>query len=238
MSLPTVLLPAARRCPLGDPDPAEVITVTLGDKTFQAGRRTAAHIQWTIEQLAVQHPGAHLHIMQTCFNVGYAPSAGTHDGDGVLDFRIDGLDWWTAQWFLRQCGWASWYRHTGDWAAEIDWHLHSVSLGCPGEVGYYVPGQVDDYYRHALGLKGEHDSGEDTSRFPANIDATIFDFVKWEQGLEDDMAWKDWPLDDRKQAAEDIAAAVWNYGLGSAKLAAGAMLNRIFTAVVPQKVKK
>lgn len=169
-----------------DPTPggAEVVTVTLCDKTFQAGARTAAHISHTRDEVQAQFPGSHLHIMQTCYHSGYAPSAGTHDYDGVLDFRLEGRDhtlaeWWALQYALRELGWDGYFRHTGDWADPETWHVHAVSEGCPGPVGYYVPGQVADYVAHALGLAGEHIPGEDTSRFPPDIAAVRFDYQSW-----------------------------------------------------------
>lgn len=166
------------------PNPAEVITVTLGDKTFRAGRRTAAHLQWTIERLAKVHPGAHLHVMQPCYNTGVALSAGTHDKDGCLDVSIAGLSWPETQKFLRRCGWAAWWRHTGSWSSPSIWHVHMASLGCPGPVGVFVPGQIDDYHRHAFGLAGQHTSGSDPSWFPPDIDATVFDYrAYWEAHL-------------------------------------------------------
>ena len=196
-------------------DGAEVITVTLGDKTFRAGRRTAAHLEWTIERLAAEHPDAHLHVTQPCYNTDVPASAGTHDKDGVLDVAIEGLAWWVAQRFLRTHGWAAWFRHTGQWAAIANWHIHMVSLGCPGPVGEFVPGQVDDYYRHTFGLAGQHNTDADPSWFPGDegpapwpvgtpeqwrrdIDLTVFDYPAW----EDDM-----PLSDEDIAK--VAEAVW-----------------------------
>lgn len=198
----------ADRRTAGLPDPAEVITVTLGDKTFRAGRRTAAHLEATVEALAIQQPTAHLHVIQPCYNTGYAPSAGTHDGDGVLDVRIDGLDWWAAQRFMREQGWACWYRHTGEWAAVSGWHIHAVSIGCPGPVGIYVPGQVADYYRHALGLKGQHDSGLDHSWFPADIEPTVFDYPGFIAAQEDAVPYTDWSQQDRDALLKDITTAL------------------------------
>lgn len=163
-------LPSAFRRPLGDPNPAEVITVTLGDKTFRAGRRTAAHLQATIAVFG------DLHVIQPCYNDTVAASAGTHDGDGVLDVSIPDMSWPAAEQALRKLGWAAWWRHTGEWAAESRWHIHMVSLGCPGPVGIYVPGQVEDYYAHRSGLVG-HVS--DTSWHPPNIDSTVFDYPFW-----------------------------------------------------------
>lgn len=156
-------------------DAAELVTITAGGRTFRCSRRTAAHIEYTIERLAEAAPSARLVIIQGCYNTGVPQSAGTHDFDAVLDVQIVGMDWWEAQTFLRKCGWAAWVRYP----PAFSWHIHMVSLGYPGQVGIYVPGQVDDYYRHALGLKGQHDSGLDGSWFPPDIDATVFDYPAW-----------------------------------------------------------
>lgn len=148
---------------------------TTGGKTAKMGRRTAAHLDYTIWRLSVEHPGAVLHVIQSAYNTGVPQSAGTHDRDGCLDVYIEGLDWWTQQSFLRKHGWAAWYR----FPPAFGRHIHMISLGCPGPVGIFVPGQVDDYYRHALGLKGQHNSGADRSWFPPDIDKTIFDYDAW-----------------------------------------------------------
>lgn len=153
---------------------AQVITGTWGGKTFRAGRRTAAHLEATFAAFAKRFPRGQLRIVQGCYHTGVAASAGTHDKDGVIDFVITGGDWWYAQRLLRELGWAAWYRHTGSWGSPGEWHIHAISLGCPGPLGVYVPGQIDDYYRHAFGLAGEHGSGSDKSWFPPNINATIF----------------------------------------------------------------
>lgn len=150
-----------------------VASRTIGGKTFRASQRTADHLNHTIKALAKKYPGTRLRVIQGCYSNGPL-SAGTHDGDAVLDVEIVGLNWWTAQRFLRELGWAAWYRHTGTWAAQSAWHIHMISLGYTTPVGEFVPGQVDDYYRHALGLKGQHNSGSDKSWFPPDIAATIY----------------------------------------------------------------
>lgn len=217
-----VLLPYRRTA--GDLDPAEVITITFGGRTFRAGRRTAAHLEWTQEQLTRLHPGAWIRVLQPCYHEGYEPSAGTHDGDGVLDVEIVGLSWTEGQDFLRAHGWLDWWRHTGSWADRSDWHHHMISLGCPGPVGIYVPGQVIDGYHHTFGLKGQHNVDLDKSWWPGDVgappwpvgttatwatglDATYFDYPAWERAKEDDMGWNDWSEKDRKDAAAAIAAA-------------------------------
>lgn len=195
-------------------DPNELITATRCGKTFKASRRTFAHIDYTIALLAKQHPGARLEIIQGCYNTTVEASAGTHDFDACIDVRIVGLDWWTAQAFLRACGWAAWYRHTGSWASVGNWHIHMVSLGYTTRVGIFVPGQVSDYLRHALGLKGQHDSGDDTSPFPKSIDDTYFDYDAW----EDNVPYLDWPDADKKALAADVAKAVAAVIVDGAKL--------------------
>jgi hypothetical protein len=192
--------------------PGHVAEVAIASRTFRATNRTAAHLEWTIEELERRHPGARLQIIQTCYHTGFKPSAGTHDFDGVFDVSVDGLSWWTAQRFFRECGWAAWYRHTGSWAAQSKWHIHMCSIP-PGlenaptladvdaayaaagiRVGQFVPAQVDDYFAHALGLAGQHRAGDDESWFPDDIAATIFEHQ------EDDMAgFSEWP-DAEKQA--------------------------------------
>jgi hypothetical protein len=90
----------------------------------------------------------------------------------VLDVEIVGMDWSNAQGFLRRCGWAAWWRKP----PTFDDHIHMVSLGYPGQVGVFVPGQVADYYAHRTGLAGH---AADPSWFPADIDSTVFDYDQW-----------------------------------------------------------
>lgn len=184
-------------------------TRTIAGATFRCSNRVAWHLRWTIFVLALRHPKARLRIIQTCYNRTIAASAGTHDYDAVFDVEIAGLDWWTAQRFLRRHGWAAWFRHTGSWSPRDYWHIHMISLppGLPANptplqvgkayaalgirVGHYVDGgyttrgrvdatsQVDDYYAHALGLSGQHRAGDDHSWFPDNINRTVFRRSQW-----------------------------------------------------------
>lgn len=155
-------------------------TDTFGGKTFRASERTFAHLDDTQRRLTAKHPKARLRVIQGCYSHG-SLSAGTHDFDAVLDVEIVGMPglsaadrWSNSQKFLRQCGWAAWWRHTGTWSRQSTWHIHMVSLGYETKVGEFVPGQVADYYRHALGLKGQHGSGSDGSWFPKDIASTVF----------------------------------------------------------------
>ncbi len=226
------------------PDPAERITITLGGRTFDAGRRTAAHLQVTHEAFERRFPELQLLIAQPPYNEGVELSAGTHDKDGVPDWYVarggsvlasTEADYWATQRFLREQGWAVWFRHTGSWAHRGGWHLHGVSLGCPGPVGIYVPGQIDDYYRHTLGLAGQHDSDLDKSWFPGDqgpppwpvgtpeqwrrdIDATVFDYPAWIEENE---------MPTPKEIAAEVAPAVWNHlltAVGGDEVRAGRLL--------------
>lgn len=166
-------------------------THIIAGVTFKSTERTAAHLQSTITQLAKAHPGTRLRIIQPCYNTTVAASAGTHDYDAVFDFEIVGMDWWAAQRFLRTQGWACWFRHNGTWANEASWHIHAISLGYPGKVGKYIDGglslygrrvatsQVEDYFNHAFGLANQHRPRSDTSWFPPDINATIFNYTAY-----------------------------------------------------------
>jgi hypothetical protein len=194
--------------------------------TFKASRRTFAHIDYTIDLLAQLSPDARLHIAQGCYHDGPL-SAGTHDFDAVLDFTISGLSWLDGQAFLRRCGWAAWWRHTGTWAAESAWHFHAISLGYTTRVGVFVPAQVDDYYRHSLGLKGEHASGLDHTWFPPDINATVFDYEEHAPMTPDDKAWLQARLD--AQSASIIAGVVGAF-VDGAKLTLGAAIRQAANA--------
>lgn len=185
-------------------DAAEIIWVTFGGKSFRCSRRTAAHLLWTAERLERRDPAAYIVVIQPCFNTGVAASAGTHDWDAVLDFQIVGMEWKEAQIFFRQCGWAAWTREP----PTFSWHIHAVSLGYPGRVGVYVPGQVEDYYAHRSGLVGH---AADPSWHPADIDSTIFDYDAWvvaQMALDaDDKKWLDAKFDALRARMNEIAAA-------------------------------
>lgn len=178
-----------------------VRTRTIAGRSFRCSNRTAWHLRWTLWVLGLRFPKARLEIVQTCYHSGVDASAGTHDFDAVFDVWIHGgalgADPWRAQRFLRACGWAAWFRCTGQWASKDRWHIHMVSIpsGLPANptavqvqaaydalgirVGVYVPGQVDDYFAHAYGLAGQHRAGTDRSWFPDNINRTVFRRRQW-----------------------------------------------------------
>jgi hypothetical protein len=188
----------------GDPD--EVITwrghVAVDGAPLRGSRRSIAHLEVT-DQAALQKFGTHVVVIQPAYHQGVEASAGSHDYDAVYDVYLPGVDWWDAQRFLREHGWAAWYRYTGSFAD--DQHIHMISLGYTTRVGYLIPGQVSDYYAHKSGLVGH---AADTSWHPADIDSTIFNYPAWVRAQEDDMPYSDWPKADRDALVNDVAGAV------------------------------
>lgn len=218
---------------------ADVIWFTIGGKTFRCGRRTAAHLYRTFDRFEHAFPELRLLIRQGCYNDTVEASKGTHDKDGVIDFDIvkknGGLatedDYWHVQRWLRNQGWAAWFRHLGTWASRGAWHIHSISLGCPGPLGEFVDGglsttgriytssQIADYYKHTYGLKDQHTQDADKSAFPGDrgsppwpvgteaqwktaINQTIFDYPAW----KDEHEMNDAQDQLLKQIAKDTTA--------------------------------
>jgi len=149
-------------------------------RLFRCSRRTAAHLDWTIQELAKVNPRARLLIIQGCYNTGVEASEGTHDFDAVLDVAISGMDWPDAQLFLRRRGWGAWWRKPPTFTP----HIHMISLGYTSHVGIYVPGQVADYWADRSGLVGHV-----ADPTPHPEPQFIFNF--YEHGQEDEMQNED-----------------------------------------------
>lgn len=163
--------------------PGDLITVTRLGHAFQASRRTVAHLDWTIKRLRRRWPHARLIIIQTCYHSGVEASAGTHDFDACFDFRIVGLPWPLAQRFLRNAGWAAWWRHTGEWAPKDAWHIHAVSIP-PGLAGRDVTAaEVGAAYRRQGMKVGKYiDGGVTTEGYPFTS-SQVRDFFHRSTGL-------------------------------------------------------
>jgi hypothetical protein len=143
-------------------------------RKFRCTKRTALHLDRTkyrLKKLSKKHgKNYYLRIIQGSYN-------STVD-DAVLDIEIVGMDWYKAQKWLRQQGWAAWVRTP---AQGFSYHIHMISLPpfkqkWVSRVGEYVPGQVDDYYAHQDGLAG---GGHDSTWFPDHIRKTIFNYNAW-----------------------------------------------------------
>lgn len=154
--------------------------------------RTIAHLDQT-NAAAVAKFGRGLVVFQPPFNKGVKVSAGTHDYDACLDVYIPGVDWWAQQRFFRERGWGAYYRRK---PAFTTLHIHMFSLPLREgkdvsddyreggfKVGKLVDGgwslygkrtstsQIASYYAHRDAMAS---NGPDTSWFPSDIKATIF----------------------------------------------------------------
>lgn len=179
---------------IGDPD--ELITTSFGGKTFKGSRRTHTHLWETQRVLSIFRDGATIRIIQPCYNTGVVASAGTHDKDAVVDIEILGWDDWYAESdFLRTCGWADWVR---DPSQGFPWHHHMASRGTPNSrLGSLVPAQLDDFNRHALGLKDQHTSGADPQCFDRagrlrHSLSPLFNYATWKKDHVMTQEDRDW----------------------------------------------
>jgi hypothetical protein len=136
--------------------------------------------------LTAHKPGATVRVIQGCYNTGVPQSAGTHDKDACLDVEILGWDnWYSESDWLRAHGWADWVR---DPSQGFSWHHHMISRGTPlNRVGEFVPGQLLDFNRHALGLKGNHDSGSDPQCRNGHVLSPLFNYNEWKTEEEANM---------------------------------------------------
>lgn len=103
--------------------------------------------------------GRDLTLDQGSYNPGGDPtSVGTHDGGGVVDISVKGMDAATrtaAARALRRVGFAAWVRspQQGDWP----WHIHAVAIS-DTSLSIQAQHQIGDYY---LGLNGLAGRGPD-----------------------------------------------------------------------------
>ncbi|MFB9723444.1 peptidoglycan-binding domain-containing protein [Planobispora longispora] len=103
--------------------------------------------------------GRNLVLLQGSYNPGGDPtSAGTHDGGGVVDISVEGMNPATraaAVRALRSVGFAAWTRNPrqGDWP----WHIHAAAIS-DTDLSSQAQHQVGDYY---LGLNGLAGRGPD-----------------------------------------------------------------------------
>ncbi|MEV4892598.1 peptidoglycan-binding protein [Nonomuraea sp. NPDC055795] len=103
--------------------------------------------------------GRDLKLDQGSYNPGGDPtSAGTHDGGGVVDISVEGMNPATRTAVvrgLRRVGFAAWVRdpQQDDWP----WHIHAVAISDTALSGQ-AQNQVGDYY---LGLNGLAGRGPD-----------------------------------------------------------------------------
>lgn len=192
-------------------DPCRVVTATWNGRTFTAGERTWAALFAFQAWLDKHHLGYFVYVIQGAYNTGVALSAGTHDKDRVLDVAIINRKtgrrlWVRGRRWLRAHGWAAWWRNSGSWLKPSTWHIHMVLLGGACPVGYLIPAQIADYRGKRSGLVGHI---ADLTWHPKDIDATVFNFAAWlRTQQEEQMEYKDWSTESKKQLAADVASAV------------------------------
>ncbi|MCK2213731.1 peptidoglycan-binding protein [Actinomadura sp. ATCC 31491] len=103
--------------------------------------------------------GRDLTLDQGSYNPGGDPtSAGTHDGGGVVDVSVKGMNAATRTAVvraLRLVGFAAWVRspRQGDWP----WHIHAAAIS-DTDLSSQAQHQIGDYY---LGLNGLAGRGQD-----------------------------------------------------------------------------
>lgn len=167
---------------------------TTNGKAVTGSLRSIAHLDH-LNTLSIKKFGKPIDVFQSAFNTGVALSKGTHDYDACYDVRILGVPWLTQQAFFRANG-AGAYARVAGWPTA---HIHYFTLppvfasgtvaeryGKAGlKVGYLVDGgwttqgrviassQIVDYYQHR---DATSDHAIDSSWFPSDIDASVFDF--------------------------------------------------------------
>lgn len=188
----------------------------IAGKTIKCSEWTAGHLRYTLNELEQKFPNAKLVIIQPSYNSTIRASAGTHDWDGVLDVRIEGIPWSTAQAFLRGRGWAAWWRHTGTWAPQAAWHIHMATIP-PGLSGRPTALQVGQAYAR-LGIKvGRYIDGGYTTSSPHQVTTTsqIRDYFAHTFGL----AGQHTVGADKSWFPSDIASTIYRPPTTAAKKA-------------------
>jgi peptidoglycan hydrolase-like protein with peptidoglycan-binding domain len=103
--------------------------------------------------------GRNVVLLQGSYNRGGDPtSAGTHDGGGVVDISVKGMNSATRTAVvraLRRVGFAAWVRSPDQ--ADWPWHIHAAAIN-DTDLSSQAQHQIGDYY---LGLNGLAGRGPD-----------------------------------------------------------------------------
>ncbi|MEU7909156.1 peptidoglycan-binding protein [Actinoplanes sp. NPDC049118] len=133
-------------------------TIGTGAKVQRDGYVVNARTQAMLTE-AERLLGYKVVLDQGSYNPGGDPtSAGTHDGGGVVDISVTGMNATkrtAVAKALRQVGFAAWVRDPsqGDWP----WHIHATAIN-DTDLSSQAQHQVGDYY---LGLNGLANRGAD-----------------------------------------------------------------------------
>lgn len=132
-----------------------VAPVAIGSHTSFDGKEVNQRTRDMLVQ-AESLLGRNLNLYQGSYNPGgVGNSAGTHDGGGAVDIKLEGFTTtgiWEAVKALRTVGFAAWFRpQTDDWPD----HIHAIAIA---DTDLSIPArdQVADYYvgRNGLGNHG------------------------------------------------------------------------------------
>jgi len=121
-----------------------------GGKVNARTREMLQRAERYLRAMGVQVP---LRVVQGSYHPGYGPSAGTHDGGGVIDVHTRS---WPASVgdkivkALRMAGFAAWRRGTND---SLPPHIHAVAIG-DRELSPSARRQVSEYFAGGDGLRG------------------------------------------------------------------------------------
>ncbi|GAB1644505.1 peptidoglycan-binding protein [Krasilnikovia sp. MM14-A1259] len=126
--------------------------ISAGAKVQRDGKTVDARTQAMLTE-AERLLGSHLKLDQGSYNPGGDPtSAGTHDGGGVVDVNVTGMNATSrtdVARTLRQVGFAAWVRDPsqGDWP----WHIHAAAIS-DTDLSSQAQHQTGDYYLGRNGL--------------------------------------------------------------------------------------
>ncbi|GAB1688746.1 peptidoglycan-binding domain-containing protein [Krasilnikovia sp. M28-CT-15] len=129
--------------------------ISAGAKVQRDGKVVDARTQAMLTE-AERLLGARLKLDQGSYNPGGDPtSAGTHDGGGVVDISVTGMNAATrtaTARALRQVGFAAWVRDPsqGDWP----WHIHAAAIN-DTDLSTQAQHQTGDYYLGRNGLANQ-----------------------------------------------------------------------------------
>ncbi|QYC45557.1 hypothetical protein Nocox_40070 [Nonomuraea coxensis DSM 45129] len=138
--------------------------ITPGPRVSEGGSVLNARTRSMLAE-AERLLGRDVELDQGSYNAGGDPtSAGTHDGGGVVDLSVKGMNAATRTAVvraLRLVGFAAWLRSPaqGDWP----WHVHAVAIS-DTDLSSQAQHQVGDYYLGFDGLAGRgRDDGPRTT---------------------------------------------------------------------------
>lgn len=153
---PTVPAPAPPASDSTASEPAhDYRRVTYGGKTVNVRTRTMLQRARVLMGLSGE-----FRLTQGSYNRGVSASAGTHDGGGVVDINVSGLNYNATLRALRQAGFAAWLRTPDEGFA---YHIHACAIG-DREMASGARNQVSAYFR---GRNGLANNGPDSA--PASV---------------------------------------------------------------------